>query len=580
MPDRVISVPQATQIATRIKNKFDNVNGRLDQQGEFISDFKADAATSFTWVQGGINTNIGTNTEDNTRIRSSGFKSYDGCESVEVTIPSDYQAVAIELNGTGSPQRDYFVRSIPDSGYTAQSFSFVPVEGYYYRFCIKRTSNADISPAQVPSGFAVTEQRKRIPNIFETMFNTNVGNCGILCAKEHNFVDGTAPTYEWYLLGDPATNKVYYSKDMTRKEYLFTFGENLGYWSFGIDSNNNIICCKQSEYLSDNLEHDDDLRVNPIVYLFSEKYSIPHEVDFGESLKPCGWLSSVGFICLADGSILIAEYTRPVVSTANIWRISGSPTNAANWSVRQTFELSGSGTGFKHIHCVQQDFYTGVCYFSTGDDDTSSHWYYSTDNGTTWVLGKGNSEKYCRFLNLIFTQEYIYWSTDSNKPGYHWMFRAARKSNGVLDFDNITDLLEIPLVSNLATYGCCYFPEYKALLLMERCDSEVQMSMPVRLYDIETNTLHNVWTFVPVASRTTGGHLGFRTRFCTWYPKGNAVRCAWHLRGTSLGSRGFNENAMFGNLGMTDASYNINNAEIRIYKDGSTYRMTLDTAYI
>ena len=38
MPDRVISVPQATQIATRIKNKFDNVNGRLDQQTEAVND--------------------------------------------------------------------------------------------------------------------------------------------------------------------------------------------------------------------------------------------------------------------------------------------------------------------------------------------------------------------------------------------------------------------------------------------------------------------------------------------------------------------------------------------------------------
>ena len=38
MPDRVISVPQATQIATRIKNKFDNVNGRLTQQAEIIED--------------------------------------------------------------------------------------------------------------------------------------------------------------------------------------------------------------------------------------------------------------------------------------------------------------------------------------------------------------------------------------------------------------------------------------------------------------------------------------------------------------------------------------------------------------
>ena len=37
MPDRVISVPQATQIATRIKNKFDNVNGRLGDLKEDLS---------------------------------------------------------------------------------------------------------------------------------------------------------------------------------------------------------------------------------------------------------------------------------------------------------------------------------------------------------------------------------------------------------------------------------------------------------------------------------------------------------------------------------------------------------------
>ena len=37
MPDRVISVPQATQIATRIKNKFDNVNGRLVPLEEDLS---------------------------------------------------------------------------------------------------------------------------------------------------------------------------------------------------------------------------------------------------------------------------------------------------------------------------------------------------------------------------------------------------------------------------------------------------------------------------------------------------------------------------------------------------------------
>jgi len=45
MPDRVISVPQATQIATKIKNKFDKVNGRLREQDKVTKTF-ADALKS------------------------------------------------------------------------------------------------------------------------------------------------------------------------------------------------------------------------------------------------------------------------------------------------------------------------------------------------------------------------------------------------------------------------------------------------------------------------------------------------------------------------------------------------------
>lgn len=45
MPDRVISVPQAAQIATRIKNKFDNVNGRLQEYADAI-DFESNVILS------------------------------------------------------------------------------------------------------------------------------------------------------------------------------------------------------------------------------------------------------------------------------------------------------------------------------------------------------------------------------------------------------------------------------------------------------------------------------------------------------------------------------------------------------
>lgn len=54
MPDRVISVPQATQIAQRIKNKFDNINGRLHEQEsalyEDVEGVHTYAYSDLTWT--------------------------------------------------------------------------------------------------------------------------------------------------------------------------------------------------------------------------------------------------------------------------------------------------------------------------------------------------------------------------------------------------------------------------------------------------------------------------------------------------------------------------------------------------
>lgn len=537
---------------------------------------------SITWVQGGINAVSGANSTDNTRIRSSNFQNYNIASMVRVKCPEGYKIGIREFDSDILPQIDHYVDSIPAGSvaFITRDISFIPIENHYYRYVIAKTDNSELLPENVPAGFVVeyVKENKEV-NAFGSMFKSNVGNSGILCAKEHNFVDGSSPTYEYYIVGDPATNKVYYTKDFTQKTELFTFPDRLGYWSFGIDANNNIICCKQAEYLSDTLAHDDSLRINPIVYLASENYGIAHEVDFGSRTKPCGWLSSVGFICLNNGDCLIAEYTRPVVETANIWKISGDPSDDSNWSIRKSFTLSGSGTGFKHIHCVMQDHYTGICYFGTGDDDTSSHIYYSLDNGSTWTAGKENSEKYCRLLNLIFTQDWVYWSTDSNKANYHFVFKAARKNTGVIDFDNIIDLIEIPLVSGMATYGCVYFPEYEALLLLERCDGARYTEAPVRVYDIATNQLQTALTLHSV--NPAGDYLGFRTRFAQWYPKHGEANISWHLRGSALGAAGFNQNKMFGNeISTGDTTKTINNACLKLTKDNGVYRLVLDTWYI
>lgn len=558
-----------------------------------------------TWVQGTINSANGKTTDSEIRVRNTGYMSF-GDSMVAVVHPGNLYFQIFEYSSDATPAADYYVGSVTDAQYIGGNFAFNVTTGHFYRVVASHADGSSITPddsglasftvskvtsvsdsiaqSLVPVNAAISDVQDEIDNADEkkkavdNMFTSHVGNCGILCAKEHHYVDGTSPICEFYLLGDPATNTVYYSKDLTDKTKLFTFHDRLGYWSFGVDANNNIICCKQSEYLADSLAHDDSLRINPIVYLASERYSTAHTVDFGTGMKPCGWFSSVGFICLNNGDCLIAEYTRPVVETANIWKISGDPSNASNWSIKKTFALSGGGEGFKHIHCVQQDFYTGICYFGTGDDDTSSHIYYSTDNGDTWSVGKENSEKYCRLINFVFTEDWVYWSTDSNKEHYHFVFKAPRLSSGLIDFASITDLLEIPYVSGLATYGCVYFPEYGAILLLERADTINVTEAPVRVYDISTNSLQTVYTLKSVSSG--GAHLGFRTRFADWYPKTGETNIGWHLRGSSLGSTGFNPNKMFGNVGVGDASNDINNARLRLLKNGDNYSLVIGTRYI
>lgn len=550
----------------------------------FLNIIKSMGFNSFVydWQQGGISANNGAGETDTSlstytkRVRNSGYMH--PSKPMLIYCPERMKFRLFEYSSDDLPSSSYYIGIYGNKWHTAGTYIFNLDTSHYFRIIFGYENNDDMLISNTELNNVITaEVSGDTVKAFDNMSTSDVGNVGILCAKEHNYADGSSPIYEWYLLGDPATNKVYFSKDLETKEYLFTFHERLGYWSFGIDKNNNIICCKQSEYLADTEAHDDSLRVNPVVYKASEKYGVAHTVNFGSNKKPCGWLSSVGFQCVNSGNVLIAEYTRPVVQTANIWKISGDPTDASNWSIKKTFTLSGSDTGFKHIHCIQQDFFTGVIYSGTGDDDSSSSIYYSTDDGNTWTAGKQNSEKYCRLVNIIFRSDYVYWTTDTNKQNMHFVFRATRNANGVINFSSIEDMLEIPLVSGLATYGSVYIPEYNALLLLERVDNITVTSMPVRLYDIGTNTLHTIATLETASGNPV--HLGFRTRFCEWYPKKGVVNLAWHLRGTSIGSVGYNQNKMFGNQGTPDTVNNINNAYLRVTKDGS-YGLVIGTRYI
>lgn len=431
------------------------------------------------------------------------------------------------------------------------------------------------------------------PNVSST------GNLSIRCAKEHCYSDGSAPVIEYFLLEDYETNRFYISHDMRCKKYAFTFEGNAYNFSFGILQNGDVIAVPDISALSTASKSDSN-RINPYVFLASEKWAVQHEVNFQAGTAPCGWLSNCGFRVLPDGSAIFCEYTRQNTATAKVWRVIGDPLYAANWVCTKSFRITSTDNivNFKHCHTVQYDPYGGVAYLATGDDDVGAMVFYSTDNGATWTQllspdsngvqdengWYGGSEKYCRLLSYTFTEEYIYWATDTHTEPLHWFFRAKRDENGVLDYSTVEDLVNIPLASKMATYGTAYLPKMNAILLLERADGIVAEG-PVRLVDLTDNTLHTIGRLYAtdyIVQESGGGFIGFRTRFSEWYPENGLVRFGFSPRESSR-ETAQNQNKGFGNWGRAttgNGSYNINNLYMQVYKDGETWGMRLGTYYL
>lgn len=422
--------------------------------------------------------------------------------------------------------------------------------------------------------------------------NKPTGNVSIVCAKEFTFSDGTSPVNEFYLLEEPLTQQFYITHDFSDKIKAFKFvGEDSYKYTFGVLQNGDIIAVRFAETLTGTGKNDAN-RMNPFVFLASENWSVQHEVSFGSALKPCGWLSNTGFRVLPNGTAVFCEYTRVTTETSNVWVLSGDPLVASNWTVTKSFPITnpGDGTLFKHCHTIQYDHFTGVVYVATGDDDVGSMIWYSTDNGLTWtqlIPPNGSSEqdehgwymgseKYCRLLMFTFTDDYIYWASDTPLPNRHFLFRAERNNNGVLDFDTVEDYVEIPAVSTLATYGTAYIPELNSIMLLERSDSGAT-SAPIRLVDLETDELVTVATMYSASG--SSDNVGFRTRFSEWYPHNGFIRLGFMLRVSP--SKAVNTIKGFGNTGATnDPGNNINNLTLQITKQDGDFKLTMGTIYI
>ena len=407
----------------------------------------------------------------------------------------------------------------------------------------------------------------------------------ILAAKYYTNAEGFQRV-GFYLLCDTYDN-LYISGDLKTKRFICNF-PNVMKYKFGIRQNGDIIAVFRSEFSKAETSYGpglDNVRKNPRVLLRSEQYRRIHEVDFGEydeetgeGLKPCGWLENCGFCSLPSGDVLFAEYTRMgVLYTANCWRIKeGSDlTDPASWEIVKQFQVAENDkittydeSVIEHFHTVQRDPYTGIVYIATGDLRSKSQMWYSRDNGDTWeqqtftdpstgeTLTSG--EKYFRILNYNFTDNYVYWSSDSSKK--HAILRCERAETGELDPDSITVLAELErLEGSPATYGTVYDPANNFMVLMERCDENAD-TMRFRVYDLDDDTIKTIDTINVAGSDS--GHIGFRTEYTEFAPRDGVIKVGF---GSNAEYR--NNNDLCGNPGDSDWRNNINNMWIKVDRD-------------
>lgn len=93
------------------------------------------------------------------------------------------------------------------------------------------------------------------------------------------------------------------------------------------------------------------------------------------------------------------------------------------WTVQHTFE---NDDRIRHVHSVQYDLYEDKLWVTTGDSDSECGIYCSGDQGKT-LEGIGKGDKSWCAVSLIFTDDYVYWGTDSPQTR-NWIYRYHRRN--------------------------------------------------------------------------------------------------------------------------------------------------------
>ena len=514
-------------------------------------------------VLGSIDSITGHNIQSDTRARC--VRSYNSTNGLVISIP-----LGVKIAFRYYDKDGVFVKS--DASWTTNSDGIIKKQwNGMLRFIVSYEGDSKIDDI---SQLVVLVQRK-IYNVqyISDEVQPNLSNKALVLKAilDRNWDDGTIvpQAYLWHDdLYFYLSNSIY-----ADKKILFShvsYGFNPYQYSMAILRNGDILAIWRTE--QKNSGSDDSYRRNPIIFRKSNGYE-PLEVDFGDNLKPSAWLQNCGFTHVYKGDFfMFAEYARPSIERACVWKVTGDHTVSDNWKVVLEKELSGHiDIGFKHFHAVQYDPYSGIIYAASGDDDTAAAIYVSKDNGDSFELLHGPNEKDCRLLNFIFTKDKIYWASDSGYEGKHFLFSIERGEDNVMNFSTLTELHEFEHIGGLpgvATYATCYIPLLNCLLFLDRADAIVS-SMPLFVYDIATNKVIKVDDISFFSNR----YGGFRTECSQLYTTSKSIIVGFGY--TQFPSSDNRNNMKL--LGNTEDECNIRNIVLRLEKSGDGYRVTYDT---
>lgn len=162
---------------------------------------------------------------------------------------------------------------------------------------------------------------------------------------------------------------------------------------------------------------------------FKETIVLRHYgVGIGQGIRNDGW------DMLNDGRILFGEYFRNR-NSSNVC-LYGSRDNGESWRVAHEFPPGK----IRHIHAIQKDPFGDKAWVLTGDNKHEPMISWTDDGGNTLnIIGQG-AQKY-RATQLVFTNNAVFWGSDTDHPKDGGIYRYDRKLKKIEYFSSTTGIV-------------------------------------------------------------------------------------------------------------------------------------------